>query len=46
MLHYIDGMSVVTVTEAKCPMLGIKIYSGSIAAPNGLLAVVDAGGFQ
>ncbi|WP_152613620.1 hypothetical protein [Inquilinus limosus] len=43
---YVDGMSTVILTDAECDRAGIKLFSGSLATPSGVMSLSDSGSFR
>lgn len=44
-LHYVDGVSIVTISDQICTA-GVKLFSGSILATTGILSLTDSGAFS
>ena len=45
-LSYVDGASLVTVTDKACEAVGQKLFTGNIGAASGTLTVTDSHGFR
>ena len=45
-LSYVDGASVVTITDKPCETSGIELFSGSINAPSGVITLSDSSAFE
>jgi hypothetical protein len=45
-LSYVDGASVVTVTDEECEVGGKEMFSGAIEASTGVLTVSDSNSFR
>jgi hypothetical protein len=45
-LSYVDGASLVTVTDRDCEAGGTKMFSGSISAPTGVVTLSDSSSFR
>ena len=44
-LAYVDGASLVTVTDQNCDRGGAKVFTGTIATQSGVITVSDSYGF-
>jgi hypothetical protein len=45
-LSYVDGVSLVTLTDRDCETDGLKLFSGSIDVPSGVVTLSDSGSFR
>ncbi|MGO4126068.1 hypothetical protein AB4Z01_16820 [Inquilinus sp. YAF38] len=43
---YVDGASTVILTDAECDRTGIRLFSGSIDTPSGVVSLSNSGGFR
>lgn len=45
-LSYVDGASLVTVTDEVCTSGGMKLFSGSLNVPSGVITLMDSSAFR
>jgi hypothetical protein len=45
-LSYVDGVSLVTLTDRDCEAGGLKLFSGSIDIPSGVVTLSDSSSFR
>ncbi|SEQ88662.1 hypothetical protein SAMN05216548_108204 [Faunimonas pinastri] len=45
-MHYVDGASIVTITDEACQTANKKLFSGSINAQSGVVTLTDSSAFR